>query len=224
MKPLSIFLIRHGESVGNVDKTVYSHTPDWKVPLTERGIQQAREAGEKLALLIQQDYNHRGNNAFAYYTSSWYRARQTAFHLRESLETLYPMYKSTAIMREDPRIREQEWGNFQEVHLQKKIREERDRYGSFFFRMPHGESGADVFDRVTTFIDTLYRDFEKDDFPSNAIIVSHGLAIKAFVMRWMKWSVEDFEKYGTPDNCSITQLSLQKDNRFKLMTDFKIKE
>jgi broad specificity phosphatase PhoE len=222
MKPLSIFLIRHGESLGNVDKTIYSTIPDWKVPLTERGIQQAKEAGAKLALMIQQDYNHRGNHAFAYYTSPWYRALQTTFHLKETLEALYPMYKTEAVTREDPRIREQDWGNFQEIPLQKKIREDRDRYGSFFFRMPHGESGADVYDRVTTFIDTLYRDFEKKDFAANAIIISHGLTIKTFIMRWFHLSVEDFEKYDTPDNCSIIQMDLQENNKYKLMTELKL--
>jgi broad specificity phosphatase PhoE len=221
MKPKSIFLIRHGESAGNVDKSIYSHTPDWKVPLTEKGIQQAKSAGEKVALLLQQDYNTYKGNIVTYYCSPWYRARQTAQYLREVLEPLYKIEGKT-ILREDPRIREQEWGNFQEEHLQKKIREDRHRYGSFFFRMPHGESGADVYDRMTTFIDTMHRDFEKYDFPANAIIISHGLAIKLFFMRWFHWSVEEFESYDTPDNCAIFQMDLQEDNRYKLMTDLKL--
>jgi len=219
MKPLSIFLVRHGESVGNVDKSIYTHTPDWKVPLTEKGIQQAIAVGHTLAPLIRQNYNTYKNNLFTYYCSPWYRARQTAVHLKQTLDSIYKV--ETTVLREDPRIREQEWGNFQEEHLQKKIKEDRHRYGSFFYRMPHGESGADAYDRITTFIDTMYRDFEKHDFPANAIIISHGLAIKVFLMRWFHWTVEDFDSYDTPDNCCIIQMDLQEDNRYKLMTELK---
>jgi broad specificity phosphatase PhoE len=52
---------------------------------------------------------------------------------------------------EDPRLREQEWGNLQ--HFQNepekldKVYQERDQVGRFFYRFPTGESGADVYDR-----------------------------------------------------------------------------
>ena len=41
-RPRRIILIRHGESEGNVDSTVYSRTPDHAVELTSKGIKQAR--------------------------------------------------------------------------------------------------------------------------------------------------------------------------------------
>lgn len=31
-----------------------------------------------------------------------------------------------------------------------KIKETRERYGRFYYRFPEGESGADVFDRVSS--------------------------------------------------------------------------
>jgi hypothetical protein len=34
--PKRIILLRHGESLGNVDDTAYSTIPDWKIPLTRR--------------------------------------------------------------------------------------------------------------------------------------------------------------------------------------------
>lgn len=221
MKPLSIFLIRHGESAGNVDKSVYQDTPDWKVPLTEKGELQAIEAGKKFRELFMIDefykrFPLRKRGLMQVYTSPWYRARQTTKNLFIGMDLFYENVK------EDPRIREQEWGNYQEAHLQKKLKEERYRYGSFFYRMPHGESGADVYDRVTSFMDTLYRDFEKDNFPYNVIISTHGLTIKAFLMRWFHWSVEDFDKYDTPDNCAIIRMDLQDNDRYKLMTELKL--
>ena len=224
MKPQSIFLIRHGESAGNVDKTVYHTIPDWQVPLTDKGQLQALEAGKKLHnLLRMEDYwvksalsgkPHR--KLVQIYTSPWYRARQTTANILLGMD----LYQEN--IKEDPRIREQEWGNYQEIHLQNKIKKERRQYGSFFFRMPHGESGADVYDRVTGFIGTLYRDFAKEDFPTYAIISTHGLTIKVFLMRWFKWSIEDFEKYDTPDNCAIVQMDLQDNGKYKLMTELKL--
>jgi hypothetical protein len=34
--PKRIILIRHGESLGNIDDTAYATIPDWKIPMTRR--------------------------------------------------------------------------------------------------------------------------------------------------------------------------------------------
>lgn len=116
---------------------------------------------------------------------------------------------SCLFLREDDRLREQEWGNFQEEHLSLKIEKERYKYGTFFYRMPYGESGADVLDRVSTFLDTMHRDFKKVKYPFHTIIVSHGLTIKTFLKRWFHWSVEEFEDMRTPRNCQIIKMELK---------------
>lgn len=219
MKPLSIFLIRHGESQGNVNKEIYKTIPDWKIDLTEKGMLQSREAGKKLALLIKQNYNIYKNNVVTFYCSPWYRTRQTYKGIHSTLSECYPTLNFK--YKEDPRIREQEWGNYQEEHFIRKINEERKNFGTFFYRMPHGESGADVYDRITTFIDTLYRDFDEENSSANMVIISHGLAIKAFLMRWYHWDVEEFDRLDTPDNCGIIQMDLQENNRYKLITELK---
>jgi hypothetical protein len=36
-RPFRIYLVRHGESQGNVDETIYERIPDSKIPLTKRG-------------------------------------------------------------------------------------------------------------------------------------------------------------------------------------------
>ncbi len=50
-------------------------------------------------------------------------------------------------------------------------------------------SGADVYDRVSTFLETLYRDMEKGGCGQNAVIVSHGLFCRLFLTRYYHWSV-----------------------------------
>jgi broad specificity phosphatase PhoE len=198
MKPRVIYLIRHGESAGNVDQCVYKSVPDWQIDLTEKGVNQAKEMAQNvLDDVIKEAIEawgprmiSEGRKLFSLYSSSWIRARQTARALEERF--------SEVRAHEDPRLREQEWGNYAEDHFVTKIARERKKFGTFYYRMPYGESGADVYDRVTTFIDTLFRDFSKSDYPLTTAIVSHGLTIKTFLMRWFHWSAEDFDLYKTP--------------------------
>ncbi len=65
--------------------------------------------------------------------------------------------------------------------------EERQQVGKFFYRFPCGESGADVYDRVSGFLETLFRHFERKDMAArNVVIVTHGLFIRLFLMRYFR--------------------------------------
>ncbi len=44
--PKRIILVRHAESQGNVDKSLYAHMPDSKLSITDRGQRQARVSEE----------------------------------------------------------------------------------------------------------------------------------------------------------------------------------
>lgn len=59
---------------------------------------------------------------------------------------------------EEVQLREQDFGNFQDPGGKKKELAERLEFGRFFYRFPNGESGADVYDRITIFEDHLVRD------------------------------------------------------------------
>ena len=209
MTPKKIFLIRHGESQGNIDQSLYKTVPDWKVPLTPRGKQQAQEAAGFLSGKI-------GNKPVLIFSSPHVRTVQTA----EPIRALFPKGK----YYEDPRLREQEWGNFKEEGLSLKTERERYQYGTFFYRIAHGESGADVYDRISIFLETLFRDFKKVSCPRHIIIVSHGLTIKTFLMRWFHWDVEEFEKIKTPKNCEVMEIARRSFFRkpyWKLMSDLR---
>lgn len=54
-------------------------------------------------------------------------------------------------VQEDVQLREQDFGNFQDIEGKKREKAERMRFGRFFYRFPNGESGADVYDRITNF-------------------------------------------------------------------------
>ena len=39
----------------------------------------------------------------------------------------------------------------------KRFKLDRHTYGAFYYRFPHGESASDVYDRVSTFLDSMWR-------------------------------------------------------------------
>ena len=53
----------------------------------------------------------------------------------------------------------------------------------------HNNSGADVYDRVSIFLESMYRDMYKGRCGQNAIIVSHGLFCRLFLTRFYHWPV-----------------------------------
>ncbi|EPY22813.1 hypothetical protein AGDE_13051 [Angomonas deanei] len=86
---------------------------------------------------------------------------------------------------------------------------EREKYGKFFYRFPFGESGADVCDRVTSFLDAFQR--ERVNFPmdTNVVIITHGLTMRMFVKRWFHLTVDTFHKMKSPPSgsvCTLTRL------------------
>mmetsp|Transcript_21803 Transcript_21803/g.88803 ORF Transcript_21803/g.88803 Transcript_21803/m.88803 type:complete len:334 (+) Transcript_21803:82-1083(+) len=186
-RPKRIILVRHGQSIGNVDKEVYKTIPDNKLSLTTRGYEQALEAGKKLKATVQDETT-------LFFTSPYVRTKQTL----QGILVGGDFDESKISVREDSRLREQEFGNFQDPRDWERVADERRRVGRFWYRIPEGESGADVYDRVTIFLQTLYREMDavrpKNQPLENIVIVSHGLAIRLFCMRYLHWTVEEFDQ------------------------------
>ncbi|MBZ5857629.1 histidine phosphatase family protein [Flavihumibacter profundi] len=205
MKPKRIILIRHGQSEGNVEKAMYNRKPDYALLLTNEGKSQARKAGEQLKSLV-------GNESLYFYVSPLFRTRQTF----AEIANVFP--ENFCQMQEEPRIREQEWGHLRTLEECNAVERSRDAFGTFYFRIPDGESAADVFDRVSDFFNTLFRDFEKPDFAENAVVVTHGMTIRLFLMRWFHYTVEEFEELANPKNCDIVVMEKQENGKYALLT------
>ena len=105
----------------------------------------------------------------------------------------------------EPRLREQDFGNFQNPMEMDLTLEERQKFGRFYFRFPDGEAGTDVFDRVSSFITFLFRTMgDKGDnavrtarssLPvQNYILVTHGLLMRIFCMCYLRWDPSEFEQ------------------------------
>lgn len=206
MKPKRIILVRHGQSEGNADKKQFETIPDYALNLTSEGVEQAKRAGLEIKNIIAQE-------TIQVYISPFYRTRQTYQHIQESIEA------NVVKVFEDPRIREQDWGHLRPNDINAEIIEERNNFSTFYFRIPDGESGADVFDRVSTFLETLHRDFDKPDSPQNVLIVTHGMTLRLFLMRWFHWTVEEFENIRNPQNCQVVVMEQGTNRHYSLISE-----
>ncbi|XP_010550016.1 PREDICTED: phosphoglycerate mutase-like protein AT74H [Tarenaya hassleriana] len=214
--PKRIILMRHGESAGNIDAAAYSTTPDHKIPLTEEGRVQAREAGKKMRELISSACGGERWRVF-FYVSPYERTRTTLREVGRGFSR-----RRVIGVREECRIREQDFGNFQVEERMRVVKETRERFGRFYFRFPEGESAADVYDRVSSFLESLWRDVDMNRLhvdPStelNLVIVTHGLTSRVFMMKWFKWTVQQFEHLNNFGNCEFRVLELGSGGEYSL--------
>jgi broad specificity phosphatase PhoE len=181
--PKRIILIRHGESEGNIDPLLYCHVPDNAMHLTELGYEQAIAAGKSIKKIIS-------NESIRFIVSPYIRTIETF----EGISRAWGEKKRHSLpWSEEPRIREQDFGNFQEPMKIRECKIQRRKFGAFFYRFPSGESPADVYDRVSSFLESLHRMFYKNT-EENYVIVTHGVAIRVILTRYFKYRISEFEQ------------------------------
>ena len=108
---------------GNVDENLYATVPDNQMPLSAKGRTQARAAAQTLKGII-------GNETVKFYVSPYVRTLQTFAELAKVLEP------KQWTVREEPRLREQDFGNFQNTEKILRCRQERKLFGAFYYRFP----------------------------------------------------------------------------------------
>ncbi|KAJ4419536.1 hypothetical protein N0V85_000977 [Neurospora sp. IMI 360204] len=201
-KPRLIILIRHAQSEGNKNRDIHQTIPDHRVKLTEEGWQQAYDAGRRLRKLLRAD------DTVQFFTSPYRRTRETTEGILATLTSddpePSPFKRNHIKVYEEPRLREQDFGNFQPCSAEmERMWQERADYGHFFYRIPNGESAADAYDRVSGFNESLWRQFNDDDFASVCVLVTHGLMSRVFLMKWYHFSVEYFEDLRNVNHCEF---------------------
>lgn len=208
-----VFLIRHGESLQNIGLTVDHDIFDGDVPLSPLGEKQAYNAGVFLKRYIEEKKIQMGLSAL--WESPYLRAEQTAAGIKKHLQ-FFRNYQ-------DPRLVERDFGLFDNVSRERwdeiapeethntGIRQNSLR-GRFFCRMPQGESPLDVYTRISTFMESIYRDrFD------NLFVVTHGAVIKVFLMRMFHYSLDWFYHEHRPENCSIRLIEKDENGKMRDM-------
>lgn len=188
--PLVLKLVRHGQSLANTAEYDPQAQGDFRAELTPRGVEQARQAGLELGTEFL-----RGALVYA---SPYRRAQQTLgaiFDATGGAELPCGVY-------EDPRLREVDHG-YGDIKRQERLRE---THGWFYYRYEGGESPADCYDRVSGFLESLMRQVERKA-ATRVLVVTHGLALRCFVMRFLHLTVAEFESLQNPANGAVVTLA-----------------
>ena len=198
---MEILLVRHGQSEGNlpkgdVNKVDPQQNGDYCLNLTPLGKEQAEKKGREIGADFIRDA--------LIYRSPYKRTQQTLTGIWQGAGI---KSEGELVIYEDPRLREVEHGFYQtteDVKNQKDIM--RKEHGYFYYRYKGGESPADCFDRVATFLESMRRQMERKD-KDKVLIISHGLTIRCFIMRFLHLTVENFDSMRNPANCAQVRIT-----------------
>jgi broad specificity phosphatase PhoE len=187
--PLTIKLVRHGESMANIGEESAHEIGDHNIQLSPKGHEQAKAIGAHLG----KDWLQ----GALLYSSPYRRTRQTL----SGILTGAGLEPSAMRILEDPRLREVEHG-YDKYEAQTEMRQ---RHGWFYYRFDGGESPADCYDRTSSFLESMMRQVQRKN-SERVLITTHGLTIRCFVMRFLHLSVEQFNELDNPTNCAVITL------------------
>ncbi|GAA3603487.1 histidine phosphatase family protein [Secundilactobacillus similis] len=207
MKTITAYFVRHGQTMLNH----YNKVQGWiDSPLTDRGIADAKRAGEQLKAI----------NFTAAYSSDSGRAIETARHILKANPN-----NLNIISYQYPEFREQCHGYFegndlnqmwQFVGAQVKLTSESDVLGTYGLEKArdlihqadlYGEAESnDMFwDRLSRGFDKLRDNSEDGD---TVLVVSHGMTIRSIVDRY----APELDEGVATINGSLTKLTITDDN------------
>jgi probable phosphoglycerate mutase len=208
--PSRLWLVRHGESAGNVARdnalAAGTHTieileRDMDVPLSSRGQEQA-DALRSWFVGLPPDQRPQ-----VIFSSPYARAWETAVLLSKGSNW-------DAQIRSDERLREKEFGSLDrltKVGIEARYPEQarlRSAIGKFYYRPPGGESWCDVVLRLRSAFESLCLQYAG----KRVLIVSHQVVVLCF-----RYLIEDLDersllaidRQADVANCSITEYELQ---------------
>jgi broad specificity phosphatase PhoE len=212
--PERLWLVRHGQSQGNVAReaahaaghhVISLDVRDVDVPLSELGHRQAEAAGRWFTKLPASERPE------VVLSSPYIRARQTAMAICDAGALVGGKAKSII----DERLREREFGVFDgltTLGIRQKYPEEaahRAKIGKFYHRPPGGESWADVILRLRSVLNTinlLYAD-------RRVVIVCHQVVV--LCMRYVLEELDEaqilaIDKEAEVLNCGICAYAFER--------------
>ena len=191
---MQIKLVRHGESLANTRAVNPVGVGDYTVGLSPRGHEQAVQAGGLLGATFL--------NQALIYCSPFRRTRETLTGLLAGAGVA----RKDVRVYEDPRLREVDCG-YVDYDAQE---DKRKTHGWFYYRFEGGENPAHCYDRTSGFLESLMRQAARKG-ADRVLVVTHGLTIRCFVMRFLHLSVEDFNALANPANCDIVTLGFKEE-------------
>lgn len=209
--PNSLYVVRHGESAGNVarDAAVAAGRPviglatrDVDVPLSDRGEEQAIALGHWFGGLAVEE------RPTVVITSPYLRARQTTALVARYADLPYADPARPSLV--DERFREKEFGvldGLTRVGIADRFPDQaalRSQLGKFYHRPPGGESWCDVILRLRSAFEMLCREYHGE----RVLVVCHSVVVLC-----MRYIIEELtedeilaiDRANEIANCSVTR-------------------
>lgn len=218
--PSRLWIVRHGQSAGNVARD-QAHAAglgeidldirDVDVPLSDLGHEQSEALGKWFGALPE------AARPTVVLTSTYLRAQQTA----DAIARAQGLAEADLVVRIDERLREREFGvldRLTTLGIETRYPEQaeaRRRLGKFYHRPPGGESWCDVILRLRAALDTLslhHRD-------ERVLIVGHQVVV--LCLRYLLEGLTETEilaidAEGDVANCGVTTYSRNADGGLSL--------
>jgi len=205
--PQTVWVVRHGQSAGNVARdaaeanglqVIDIATRDIDVALSDLGRRQSQSLGHWFGSLPLQERPQ------VLLCSPYVRARETAQLLLGS-----GGITEAVRLRMDERLREKEFGILDRLtHLgitQKypELSQQRGHVGKFYFRPPGGESWCDVILRLRSLLEMAAREYAGQ----RVLVVAHQVIVNC--MRYLIEQMDEatilgIDRLGDIPNCSVT--------------------
>ena len=209
-RPNLLVVVRHAESARNEAKKGSTYfaddaarqairgVADYKVPLTDRGVEQARQTG----IALREEYGE-----FDYVYHSGYRR---TIDTMEGILSAYTLEERAKMkIRHNLFLRERDPGytyDMTEAEAEEQFPYLHDywkAYGGFYAHPPGGESLAQVTERVYLFVNMLYR----DRADKRILVFAHGGVIRCLRYRMERWDHDQALSWNGGEhvgNCGVT--------------------
>jgi len=204
--PDTLWLVRHGQSAGNVARdaaeaqglaTIDIAFRDIDTPLSDLGREQAAALGEWFGRLGADEAPE------VILSSPYVRAADTMKLIVQHGGL------GSARLRIDERLREKEFGVLDRLthhgvrQKHPELDEQRSHVGKFYFRPPGGESWCDVILRLRSLLEMVTREYAS----RRVLVVAHQVIVNC--MRYLLEQMDerqilDIDRRGDVPNCSVT--------------------
>ena len=205
--PARLWIVRHGQSAGNVARDVAESSGvdlieldsrDANTPLSALGEQQSAALGRWFRALEVEE------RPKVLLCSPFLRALQTCAAIASAIDA------PPEEMSVDERLREKEFGvldRYTVAGIRSRFPElaaQRALVGKFYFRPPGGESWCDVILRLRSVVEVLRRDYVGE----RVVIVGHQVIVNCFryLLECMdEAGILEVDRKGDVPNCSFTE-------------------
>ncbi|MBW6424906.1 histidine phosphatase family protein [Rhizobium sp. XQZ8] len=208
--PKRIWIVRHGESAGNVARDAADLAGHSRIDIAERDVDVPLSAlGERQSQALGAWFGTLPEQPDVLVASPYIRARSTAEAIARQLTVQPQLTVST-----DERLREKEFGildrltrrGIEELHPDQA--EFRRVLGKFYHRPPAGESWCDVILRLRSALDTICLHYAD----RSVLIVAHQvvvLCMRYIIENLSEEQILEIDRQGDVSNCGVTEYAAE---------------